>query len=77
MSDHPHKYMLQLNAGGGQNVNSESLDKFDLDLIRTEASMVAEILDETVVIYSVPTYGGGRWQVLERVTPPVKGDKTE
>ena len=71
MSDHPYKYMIQIDTSHGHNINSESLQKYDLEQIRTEASMAAEIFGLPVIIYSVPALGG-RWQVLEHVDPPTK-----
>ncbi len=43
--------------------------KYDLEQTLTEASMIAEIFDRQVIVYSQPTIGGS-WQILQRVEPP-------
>ena len=76
MPGYPHKYMLQLSAGTGYNVSSQKLLKQDLEQVRTEASMVAEIFGMEVKIYSMPIMGG-QWQLIEKVEPPIEEDEDE
>ena len=75
MSEPLHKYQIRVANGSNQQVSSMPL-KFDLEQILTEASMVAEIFDREVIVYSQPTIGG-QWQILQRVNPPDKEDKDE
>lgn len=68
MPDPLHKYQIRVFNGAGQGVQSMPL-KYDLEQTLTEASMIAEIFDRQVIVYSQPTIGGS-WQILQRVEPP-------